>query len=139
MTRTWTAALAVIAFAAAFLAASVALGGEAEPDGSRATAGVRLSSVAILPTLAKDPAVELAQARAARRERLRARRERLRARRRAAARRAAANELPVEAPAPTETPTPAEPEPVAPPPAAAPAPAPTPAPAPPPETFDDSG
>ena len=35
MTRTWTAALAVIAFAAAFLAASVALGGEAEPDGSR--------------------------------------------------------------------------------------------------------
>lgn len=132
MTRTWTAALAVIAFAAAFLAASAALGGEAESDRSDRTANVRLSSVAALPTLAKDPAVELAQARAERRERLRARR-------RAAARRAAATELPAAVPTPTETPEPAAPEPVAPPPAAAPAPAPTPEPAPPPETFDDSG
>jgi hypothetical protein len=136
MSRTWTAVLAVLAFGVAFLAASVALGGE-EPD-ARGPAHLRWSSVAALPTIAKDPAVELAQARAARRERLRARRERLRARRRAAARRAAATELPVEAPAPTETPTSPAPEPVAPP-AAAPAPAPTPPPAPPPETFDDSG
>ena len=99
MTRTWTAALAVIAFAAAFLAASVALGGEAESDGSDRTTNVRLASVAALPTLAKDPAVELAQARAERRERLSAR-----ASGRAAARRAAAAEVPVEAPVPAETP-----------------------------------
>ena len=44
MTRTWAAALAVLAFAAAFLAASAALGGEAESDGSAWTANVRLSS-----------------------------------------------------------------------------------------------
>ena len=82
-----TAALAVLAFAAAFLLASVALGGEAEENASIGTAHVRLSSVVGLPSLAKDPAVELAQARRA------ARRERLAARRRAAARRAAAREL----------------------------------------------
>jgi hypothetical protein len=136
MTRTWAAALAVLAFGAAFLAASAALGGEAEPAASTETAHVRLSSVAALPTLAKDPAVELARAR---RE---ARRERLRA----AARRAAAPpELPA-APAPVETPTTTVPEavaPPAPPPVAVPTPTPTPAPAPaptpPPETFDDSG
>ena len=138
MTRTWTATLAALAFGAVFLAASVALGGGAERGSSDQGVHVRLSSVAGLPTLAKDPAVELAQARRALRRA--ARRERLRARRRAAARRTAAAELPASAPA--EPLTPAAPEPVAPPPAAAPAPAPTPAPPPPeptPQTFDDSG
>ena len=139
MTRTWTATLAALAFGAVFLAASVALGGGAERGSSDQGVHVRLSSVAGLPTLAKDPAVELAQARRAALRRA-ARRERLRARRRAAARRTAAAELPASAPA--EPLTPAAPEPVAPPPAAAPAPAPTPAPPPPeptPQTFDDSG
>ena len=141
MTRTWTATLAALAFGAVFLAASVALGGGAEQGSSDRGLDVRLSSVAGLPTLAKDPAVELAQARRAAR-RLAARRERLRAHRRAAARRTAAPELPASAPAPAESLTPAAPEPVSPPPAAAPAPAPTPAPpapAPTPQTFDDSG
>jgi hypothetical protein len=136
MTRTWAAALAVLAFGAAFLAASAALGGEAEPAASTEPAHVRLSSVAALPALAKDPAVELA----------RARREARRARLRAAARRAAAlAELPA-APAPVETPTTTVPEPVAPPtpppvavPTPTPPPAPAPAPTPPAETFDDSG
>ncbi len=140
MRSRWTAALAVLAFGAAFLAASAALGGQAEQDGGARAAHVRLSSVAALPTLAEDPAVELAQARRA------ARRERLRARRRAAARRAArraAAREPAAAPATTETPPPVAPEPVTPPaapPVATPAPAPAPDPAPPPpETFDDSG
>jgi hypothetical protein len=135
MTRAWTATLAALAFGAVFLAASVALGGGAEQGSSDRVPHVRLSSVPGLPTLAKDPAVELAQARRA------ARRDRLRARRRAAARRTAAADLPASAPAAPVTPE--APEPVEPP-AAAPAPAPTPAPAPPPpapppETFDDSG
>jgi hypothetical protein len=138
MTRTWTATLAALAFGAVFLAASVALGGGAEQGSSDRVPHVRLSSVAGLPTLAKDPSVELAQAQRAARRRA-ARRDRLRARRRAEARRTAGSELPASAPA---TPlTPVAPEPVEPP-AAAPAPAPTPAPAPPaptPETFDDSG
>ncbi|HMJ97040.1 MAG TPA: hypothetical protein VK486_14390 [Thermoleophilaceae bacterium] len=138
MRRTWTAALAVLAFGAAFLLASVAFGGEERGVQARAP-HVRLSSAAALPTLAKDPAVEIAQARqAARRERLRARRRV--AARRAAARRAAARELAAAAPA--ETPTSAAPEPVVPPPTPPPAAAPAPAPAPPapaPETFDDSG
>ena len=65
MTRTWTATLAALAFGAVFLAASVALGGGAEQGSSDRVPRVRLSSVAGLPTLAKDPAVELAQARRA--------------------------------------------------------------------------
>ena len=135
MTRTWTATLAALAFGAVFLAASVALGGGAEQGSGDRVPHVRLSSVAGLPALAKDRAVELAQAR-----RRAARRDRLRARRRAAARRTAAAELPASTPA--EPLTPATPEPVEPPPVAVPAPAPTPAPPPPPptpETFDDSG
>lgn len=127
MTRTWTAAIAVLAFAVAFLVASVALGGEADSGQSDRAPHVRLSSVAALPTLAEDPAVArelVARARrAVRRER------RLRARRAAARRATTVAELPAAAPAP---------EPVVPP-VAVPAPAPAPTPAPPPVTFDDSG
>ena len=133
MRRAWAAAVAALAFGVAFLVASVALGGEAERAGAERTPAVRLSSVAVVPKLAKDPAVarERAQARRAAR---RARRQRAR---RVAARRAAARERLAAA----TPPAPVEPAPVEPPVAAPvqPAPAPAPAPAPPPVSFDDSG
>ena len=132
MRRAPAAVLAVLAFAAAFLLASVALGGEAEPRKAERVPNVRLSSVSGLPKLADDPAVarELAQARRAARlaRRLRARR--------AAARRAAADREPSAAAPVADPAEPVAPEetqpPVAPvePPVSTPPPAPAPAPAP---------
>lgn len=136
-TRARTAVMAVIAFAAAFLVAGMALGRAADPSESGRTLHVPLSEVAALPTLAEDPAV-VAERRAARRKR------RLEERRRAAARTAAAADERASAPAaPEPVPPPASPAPVPEPPApvapAPPVPAPAPPPPPPPETFDDSG
>lgn len=141
MTRRWIAGAATFAFVAAFLVASVAVGGEADQKATDRSIDVRLSAVAELPAIAKDPAL-VAERRAARRERLRAKRvraKRVRAKRRhAAARRAAARKtaraVPDETPAElTEPPDPVEPPPAV----SVPAP-PAPPPAP-PETFDDSG
>ncbi len=95
VTRRWIAGAAALAFVGAFLVASVAVGGEADQKATDRSIHVRLSAVAKLPAIAKDPAL-VAERRAARRERLRAKRvraKRVRAkRRRAAARRAAARE-----------------------------------------------
>ena len=135
MTRAWTSALAVLAFAAVFLVAGVALGGEGKQDETGPAPQLRLSAVAALPALAEDPSVERAR-RAARRER------RMKARHAAARRRAAAKSA-AKAPAPAERVTEPAPEPAPPsvaPPVPLPDPAPPPEPPPPPlETFDDSG
>jgi hypothetical protein len=141
MTRSWTAALVVLAFAVAFLVAGVALGGETKPRAAEPAPQLRLSAVAALPALAEDPSVALAR-RAALRAHRRTARRRAAARRAAAARVRAAARVAAAAPAPA-APAPAAPAPAAPvaPPVAVPAPTPQPPPrpSPPPSTFDDSG